>query len=1654
MLASPPTLAADLELLRTVAAAAGADKAFGEGSAALLDPDGTLYLTDLDRGVVHVFGADSARAEGVIGKDKAFRSKKLTGIARLDKTGIALANAGDDRIAALDDLKTTRIVIANDGSREGQVSSPAALAASTNGRLYVADRGNRRISVFARDGLFLFAFGHSGPEAERLTRPVQVAVDGQERVFVLDERDGGVVGMYAESGALLKRFPSSQFKNASERAPALVALAADGAGHVFVADKANGKILELDPDSGKIVFAFGSRGTGRGQFDDITAIAVAADRKLAVVDTGNRKVEIYRLPGAAVAASERARLPLAQSGGVLPGIAKALGCERAYAFPQGGALCVARGKRAVLRVRADGRSEPFAGPFDSPLFAAVDERDVAVIDGDRVKVFGHDGKLRFTFGEAGSGDSQLDSPQGVLLADRIYVADTGNRRVQMFSRDGVFLEKFAPLSDAKEPKELLRKPGALAMDSLGNLYVADNNDGVTRVFAPAAAGARKFLYELGERAGSPQHFNRIEGVVVDRDDNVYVLGSTETNAATVRVFAGPRQMLAFGAEGETGFGIKEPTSLSLVREGKPAVAVYDRGRGVVQRLHYMQVPAQVGGLVVVGGPQQTTLKWQKVPGGFVERYQVYAATEAAGPFEPAAQTKQNSAVTTHTAEKRYRYFRIAAVSAHGVEGLASPARPDLFQEGYVHFGEKRYPQAAENFTQALREAPINGHAREYLGRALLEQGKYDDALAHFQDLEKLVGFETTAFNLQVDAFLRARQFARARGLIDRARSERRSDAQTALLCGRLLLQMNDPLGASECLEQALRLGRDTDEVHLLLGQAYVKLNVTQKAIAEFDKAARIAPDNAAGWAQSGLAFQTLGLHKEASERFEKALALDPVNAAARLGAARSLVALQQYDQAQSVAAALVGNPEQEAAGYYLLGVVAQARQEPQEALINFRRATSKDARQVAAWLALADVQAQLKDEAGVVEALRAAVKADPDNADTRQRLALQLQKAGDHAGAVEHFARAVELTPNQLALRQAYTTSLLALDRLKDAAVQAAEAARLAPNDVEPLLRVAEIAQRQGKHGDAIGFLARALKLKPNSADVNLRLGAVYAETSAYEQAQPLLEKAALLEPHSARPHELLGEMFLERRLFDAAITALGKAAQLNPSAENTLHLNTAYAEKKKAAEFKGNAPRVLLQDLSLKRVFSAAYKQYAGDPVGSVKLANVSPSDYKNLKLSFHIKGYMDFPVTTEIALLKGQETQQLPLIAAFNNKILALDEDTGVQVEVKVSFFHEGREASVELTRPMTIYGKNAILWREFAMVGAFITPKDETLKNFVRAAVNQYAGEDTGLNRNLILAMTLFDVLSAHGTRYLADPNSPYSKLTAEQVDYVQFPRETLRLKNGDCDDLSVLYAAMLENVGIETAFVDVPGHLFMMFNTGLSLRDAEQISVQEDLLVLRDGQVWLPVEATMVATSFSEAWSEGARKYRDYDRAGKLKVLVTKSAWERFIPVTLAPADFAVEVPAGDRVKLKLERERTVLVTRSLDRAVRPYRAMLQVNARDAEARMQVAIVYARAGLYDLALRELDQLLEADATSAGAHNNRGNIYYIQGEYERALEAYRYAGQLDPTDGGIRVNLALSYYRLGRVREATESFGEAVRLNRAIETQYQSLRKLLGV
>ena len=157
---------------------------------------------------------------------------------------------------------------------------------------------------------------------------------------------------------------------------------------------------------------------------------------------------------------------------------------------EGELLCLDGRNGRVARIDPAGKVlSVFPTKMDSAKLAAFDARDIAITDGNSIRILSYDGAARFAVGRTGSRDGVFSDMGGMHLADYLYVADTGNRRIQFFTRDGI--------SSARSPTRPtpshagLQRPVAVVTDPARNLYVADAETRLIHVFSPRANGVTR-----------------------------------------------------------------------------------------------------------------------------------------------------------------------------------------------------------------------------------------------------------------------------------------------------------------------------------------------------------------------------------------------------------------------------------------------------------------------------------------------------------------------------------------------------------------------------------------------------------------------------------------------------------------------------------------------------------------------------------------------------------------------------------------------------------------------------------------------------------------------------------------------------------------------------------------------------------------------------------------------------------------------------------------------------------------------------------------------------------------------------------------------------------------------------------------------------------
>lgn len=167
---------------------------------------------------------------------------------------------------------------------------------------------------------------------------------------------------------------------------------------------------------------------------------------------------------------------------------------------------------------------------------------VADTNNDRVQVFSVDGSFLASWGSSGAGNGEFSQPQGIALDDdgTVYVTDGGNNRVQKFSNNGTFIAAWGTGGNGNGQFNL---PYGVAVNSVGDVYVADADNNRIQQFTSDGT----FVALWGSNGGGDGQFSYPYGIAVDSTDNVYV---TDRNGNRVQKFtADGTFILKWGGDG-------------------------------------------------------------------------------------------------------------------------------------------------------------------------------------------------------------------------------------------------------------------------------------------------------------------------------------------------------------------------------------------------------------------------------------------------------------------------------------------------------------------------------------------------------------------------------------------------------------------------------------------------------------------------------------------------------------------------------------------------------------------------------------------------------------------------------------------------------------------------------------------------------------------------------------------------------------------------------------------------------------------------------------------------------------------------------------------------------------------------------------------------
>jgi len=481
---------------------------------------------------------------------------------------------------------------------------PTSVAVDSMGNVYVAARTTLRkltaagVVTTLAGSARMFGDADGTGDAARFDFPSGVAVDSAGNIYVADQYNhtirkvtpAGVVTTLAGTARMTGSVDST---GSAARFSYPAGVAVDSAGNVYIGDQYNQTIRKITP-AGVVTTLAGTTGltgsadgTGAAaRFDFPSGVAVDSAGNIYVADLYNHTIRKVTPAGVVTT--------LAGTAG-LAGSADGIGAAARFNNPFGVALDSAgnvyvsdQHNYTIRKVTPAGGVTTLAGTaglagsadgtattagFKTPRGVAVDSTGNVYVADEfnstirKLTPAGVVTTLAGTAGMFGSADgtgaaARFNDPFGVAVdsAGNVYVADYSNSTIRKVTAAGgvTTLAGTAGMfgsANGTGAAARFNYPADVAVDSAGNVYVADEFNSTIRKITPAGivttlAGTAG-LADYKDGTGPDAFFNGPAGVAVDSADNVYV---ADRHNSTIRKItpAGVVTTLA-GTAGQPGY---------------------------------------------------------------------------------------------------------------------------------------------------------------------------------------------------------------------------------------------------------------------------------------------------------------------------------------------------------------------------------------------------------------------------------------------------------------------------------------------------------------------------------------------------------------------------------------------------------------------------------------------------------------------------------------------------------------------------------------------------------------------------------------------------------------------------------------------------------------------------------------------------------------------------------------------------------------------------------------------------------------------------------------------------------------------------------------------------------------------------------------------
>jgi hypothetical protein len=586
----------------------------GNNTIRKISSGGAAYTTY--SGVVTTFAGSVGNVGYADGTGSAAQFNNPAGLTLDSQGNLYVADAGNNTIRKVTSAGVVTTVAGSPTDRSNlgrngriilaRFNAPNGIAVDSSNNIYVADTGNSEIRLITAAGVVSTLAGSAGfrgltdgvGSSAQFNIPEDLVLDSAGNLYVADTYNDAIrkvtpSGQVTTLAGLTGNLGSADGVNSQAQFNAPMGTAVDVSGNVYVADTNNSTIRKIAASggvttvAGTATAAGSTDGTGTAaMFNRMEGAAVDSAGNIYVADSGNNTIRMIT-PAGVVST-------LAGMAGTT-GSTDGTGTAVRFVFPTGiiadnsGSVYVADAVNNTIRKITSGVVTTLAGSagftgsadgtgtaalFSLPSDVGVDSSgNVYVADTNnstirKVTSTGVVTTLAGTSGVKGYLDgigtaAQFNAPSGLSVdsSGNVYVADTNNNTIRAINSAGVVTTLAGSpngigYADGTGTAVRFNLPHHPALDSAGNLYVADTGNNVIRKVTPAGVvttlAGTWFAGSKGDSdgIGTAARFNEPQGVAVDSSGNIYV---GDTFNGTVRKIA-PDGAVSTLAGSIAGFG--------------------------------------------------------------------------------------------------------------------------------------------------------------------------------------------------------------------------------------------------------------------------------------------------------------------------------------------------------------------------------------------------------------------------------------------------------------------------------------------------------------------------------------------------------------------------------------------------------------------------------------------------------------------------------------------------------------------------------------------------------------------------------------------------------------------------------------------------------------------------------------------------------------------------------------------------------------------------------------------------------------------------------------------------------------------------------------------------------------------------------------------